>query len=1543
MKENRDNENTGLEIAVIGMSGRFPGAKNCTEFWDNLKNGIESISFFSNEELEESGIPPELSSNPQYVNAKGIVENAEYFDASFFDYSPREAETMDPQTRIFHECAWEALENGGYDPDTYQGLIGLYAGAANHVTWDYISFPQEFEPPSIQFANVTLQDKDFMATRISYKLNLKGASLNVFTACSTSLVMVHTACSSVLSGECDMALAGGISIIFPTKVGYLYEEGMIQSVDGHQRCFDENATGAVFGDAAGVVLLKRLEDAVADKDTIYAVIKGSALNNDGNRKLGYTAPSVEGQTEVIRMAQQIAQIEPESIGYIETHGSATPLGDVVEIEALTKVFEKVNPGKKQWCPIGSVKSNMGHLNIASGITGFIKTVLVLKHRLIPPHINFENPYPKIDFENTPFYVNTRLNQLKNNGYPLRAGVCCFGIGGTNAHVILEEPPPIEPLPEPRNRKLLMLSAKTPISLDQTGKNLLNFLKENPAVNLSDAAYTLQVGRKHLRFREMLVCSNRDEAVEILSSREPGKISRQDSKGARPAVIFMFPGLGSQYVNMGLGLYRDEQVFREQMDRFFSIYRSITGDDIRDILYPSAPPGGSTANMEREDLQQPGISQPVIFMFEYSLAKLLMNWGIIPSEMIGYSFGEYTAACISGVISPEDALGLIILRGRLMARLPKGAMTSVPLPFSQLEPIMDSRLSIAVDNGPSCIVGGAGETIDEFEQVMKGKGYLCIRVNVPHAAHSPEMAPILSGFEAEVKKIRFKEPQIPYISNVTGKRITAGEASSPRYWVKHLAETIRFSEGMNRLLEQRDTVFLEVGPGRDLSVLSKAQTNYTPSTRFVNLVRHEREEYEDFHYLLNRLGHLWLYGVEIDWPGFYATENRYRIPLPTYNFERKRFLGYANPLKTCIQNLWEKSRPKKKELADYLYVPLWKRSWITSNDKVFPGLNRKQVTVFMDEYGLGEKIVPILKQEGCQVSIVHPGQSFSQLSEDEYSVTPPETRDYEALFRQLTAAGKSPSTILHFWTLTPGGDTKEKRIGREEVGKDLDRGFYSLIALAQALGKEYPSDHIQVRVITNNVHDVTGSEIICPGKATILGPINVIGEEYDNIRCSMIDIVLPESGSPQEQELVDQLIREFKTGIREKQVAFRHHNRWVQTFEKAEISKPGAPPLGFREKDVYLVTGGLGGIGFKVAEYLAVNVKAKLILIGRSRFPEPHEWETWLSQYGKNDKISRQILAIRQFEKSGAEIRVESADVANFSQMQALITQVQKRFGKINGIIHAAGIADGALNVRRTREISEDVLAPKVAGTLVLQKLFRDSDLDFFILFSSMASILSLPGQTAYAAANAFLDACSSSFLLKNGSPPISVNWDRWQSTGIAKIAEAKHLEISGREMVDGFPAATGIEIFSMIPASPLPRLIVSSIDLLSLFPEYNNADGSFFSRMLSKVSHEEEKTQKTPPFSLSPRPDLPNPYLAPRNEIERNIAGVIQKILGIDKIGIEDVFFDLNANSLSVIQICSMLKSSLNVDIPVTTLFNYPTIASLVQFLEQVGIVEGEN
>jgi acyl transferase domain-containing protein/acyl carrier protein len=1284
---------------------------------------------------------------------------------------------------------------------------------------------------------------------------------------------------------------------------------MIQSADGHHRCFDEKAIGSVFGDGAGVVLLKRLEDAAADKDTIYAIIKGSALNNDGNRKLGYLAPSVEGQTEVIRRAQQMARVEPESIGYIETHGSATPLGDVVEIEALTQVFNKVNTGKKQWCPMGSVKANVGHPNIAAGITGFIKTVLVLKHRLIPPHINFENPNSRIDFENTPFYVNTRLKEWKSKGYPFRAGVCSFGIGGTNAYVILEEPPAMEPLPETRNRKLLMLSAKTPISLDQAGKNLLNFLKENPTVNLSDAAYTLQVGRKHFQFREMLVCSNRDEAVEILSSREPGKISRFDSKGERPDVIFLFPGLGSQYVNMGMGLYRDERVFREQMDRFFSIYCSITGDDIREILYPAAPPGGSTANTEREDLQQPGISQPVIFMFEYSLAKLLMSWGIIPSEMLGYSFGEYTAACISGVISPEDALGLIILRGRLMARLPKGAMTSVPLPFNQLEPIMDSRLSIAVDNGPSCIVGGAGEAIDEFEQAMKGKGYLCIRVNVPHAAHSPEMTPILAEFAEAVRKIELKDPQIPYISNVTGKRAIAAQVKSHQYWVTHLAETVRFGPGLNRLLKQPGTVFVEMGPGRDLSVLAKVQKEYTSSNRFVNLVRHWKEQWDDNHYLLNRLGLLWLYGVEIDWRKFYANEKRYRIPLPSYPFEGRYYWPDGNPSRvTGIQNVGKPELKKQKNVSDWFYIPVWKQS-----APVIPG-NRKSTgkihwMVAVGECSFAKRLLERLLVEERDVITVKAGHEFVKESDSVYTIRPGKREDYKTLFNHLHDGAGLPDRIVFLW----GVDREECNPRQLEPGdfeKAQEKIFYSLVYMVQALSGIEGGKPTRIIVVNNGLHQVTGKEILAPHKATVLGAVTCINHEFKEISCQSVDIALPGEGSPDEEELVGQLLAEFRWESREMVTAYRGPYRWERRFDKVKWEGDGidTPSCQLRKKGTYLIVGGLGEIGFILAKELTVQLGAKLILTGRTIHTDE-----------KQEKL-------RELENSGAEVLVFEADAANRQQMEEVVRVSEERLGPIKGVIHAAGILGDEM-FRTVNELDKEHcrkhFEAKVHGVLNLAAIFQGRDLDFCLLMSSVASTLGGMGMTAYSAANLFMDAYALSKKRDNGVHWLSAGWDRWQSNGTNRQSDFIN-GVMGDLLIT---EEEGTRAFHGILSPGIGNLIIIST-------------GHFETRVNQWAKIKKRKERKIPgdssaraPLSSWSRVGFLTAYAEPQNQVEQIITDLMKNYFGFEQIGIDDNFFDLGATSLDLVQLNSKLNAVWSQKIPLVKLLTYTSIRTLAHYI----------
>jgi len=673
------SERTGLEIAVIGIAARFPGANDIDAYWENLKKGVESIHFFTREELQEAGIAPEKINNPQYVNAWGIIEGVENFDAPFFDYTPQEARMMDPQIRLFHEIAWAALEDAGYSADRYDGLIGLYAGAAPNGLWEIQSQLAVLGGSVDYMSSVILSDKDYLSVRVSYKLNLKGPSFPIYTACSTSLVAVHLASQGLIGGECDMALAGGVKVSYPKSTGYMYQDGMIYSPDGHCRAFDAEAKGTVAGDGAAAVVLKLLDNAIRDNDHIYAFIKSSAINNDGKRKVGFAAPSVTGQVDVIKAALRMAEIPLESIGYIETHGTATPMGDPIEIEALKMVFTS-HPKKS--CPIGSVKSNIGHIDAAAGAAGFIKTVLALKYKLLPPSLHFNSPNPEIDFENTPFYVNTKLIGWKPTGdYPLRAGVSSFGIGGTNAHVILEESPAdsFETGQEPagtdlagRECELLLLSARSAPALDRMTRNLADFIKKKPGINLPDVAYTLQVGRGEFEHRRMIVCSDNADAIEAMELNEdnsflyPDRLKTAVFNYQERKPVFLFPGQGGQYKNMGRDLYRSEPVFKQEMDRCFDILKKLTGYDVQSLLYPLSGEGiNGISKQEQENKHDPNpdtgpiqpleIVQPIIFAFEYALAKLLLSWGIHPHAMIGYSFGEYAAACLAGVFSPEDAL------------------------------------------------------------------------------------------------------------------------------------------------------------------------------------------------------------------------------------------------------------------------------------------------------------------------------------------------------------------------------------------------------------------------------------------------------------------------------------------------------------------------------------------------------------------------------------------------------------------------------------------------------------------------------------------------------------------------------------------------------------------------------------------------------------------------------------------------------------------------------------------------------------------------
>ena len=888
-------------IAIIGLAGRFPGAPNVQAFWDNLAAGVESITRFAPGELE---LPPPAGSGEAFVPARGIVADVDQFDAGFFGYQAREAELLDPQHRIFLECAWEAVENAGYDLERYAGSVGVWAGSGinsyllyNLATGrDYLAHLvagyQQGESPA-QFGN----DRDFLATRVSYKLNLRGPSLTVQTACSTSLVAVAQACQALWSYQTDMALAGGVSITFPQRRGYVYQEGAIASADGHTRPFDAAAQGTVFSSGAGVVLLKRLEDARADGDRIVAVIKGAAINNDGAGKVSFTAPSVDGQAEVIQQAQALAGISPDTVTYVEAHGTGTPLGDPIEVAGLTQAFRRGGAEGTGFCALASLKSNVGHLDIASGVAALIKTALALQHRLIPPCLHFQTPNPHLDLARSPFFVNTRLREWNPpDGLPRRAGVSSFGVGGTNAHAVLEEAPPPEPLESApdRERQLFVLSARTEAALDRATANLAGHFRRFPAPPPADAAHTLQAGRRAFDARRIVVASDLADAAAALEAGDPKRVFTQLTARREPPVVFLFPGQGAQAVNMGAGLYRSERVFREEIDRCAEVLRPLlNGEDLRRVLYPE--PGQEAAATAA--LNETRLTQPALFAFGYALAKLWRSWGVRPTAMLGHSVGEYVAATLAETFTLEDALTLVARRAALVQAQPRGAMLAVRLTEAGMTALLTetgASLSLAAVNAPElCVVAGREEAVARLEQLLDARHVGHRRLQTSHAFHSAMLAGVVPPFTALFERVTLRPPQIPFVSNLTGTWITQAEATDPRYWARHLRETVRFADGVAMLRrDQPEGLWLEIGPGQTLGPLIRQQ----PQARQAVVLASLQDRRDDVESMLTTLGRLWLEGVPLDWSGFQGAPRR-RVELPTYPFERQRY--WVEPVQPSV--------------------------------------------------------------------------------------------------------------------------------------------------------------------------------------------------------------------------------------------------------------------------------------------------------------------------------------------------------------------------------------------------------------------------------------------------------------------------------------------------------------------------------------------------------------------------------------------------------------------------------------------------------------------
>lgn len=886
-KERADAE-VDKDVAVIGMAGRFPGANTIDELWNALKLGKETIRFFKDSELDES-ISDRLKSDPLYVKARGVIDNADQFDTGLFGLPPTIAQLMDPQQRVFMEIAWEALEQTGYLPQHYGGRVGVFAGCGNNTYYlNNVLGNKERVDQVGSFQVMTLNEKDYIASRTAYQLNLKGPAVSVYSACSTSLLAISQAVQSIRSEQCDVALAGGASITAPINSGHLYQEGAMLSKDGHCRSFDAQGQGTVFSDGAGVVLLKSLEAARRDGDMVYAVIKGIGVNNDGAGKGSFTAPNAEGQAGAIAMAIEDAGIDASSISYIEAHGTATPLGDPIEMDGLSIAFGEQS--EKQFCAIGSIKSNMGHLTQAAGVAGLIKTVLALHHKQIPASINFSVPNPAIDFANSPFFVNTELRdwtlQDVHKAKARRAGVSSFGVGGTNVHVVLEEfVPEVTAIRTDSNvverpAQLITWSAKTANSRELYANRLADVVDKQD-VSLADTAFTLQTTRADFSHRRFIVAHSSSELVEKL--RVPGTTSgSRTAKEAPGEVVFMFPGQGAQYLNMGRVLYEHETVYRQAIDQCAELLNAYMDTDIRRVLYPQ------TGDQEAEQrLKNTRYTQPALFVTEYALAQLWMSWGIEPSVFCGHSVGEFVAAHLAGVFTLDDALKLIAIRGRMVSEQPRGSMLTVRLQAETLQAMIPATLSIAAINSHKlCVVAGPDEYIADFARLLDEQSILNQPLETSHAFHSVMMDPIVGDFEKLVQGVTLNRPQKPVVSTVTGMWLTDTQAMDSGYWAKHLRETVRFADAVDTILGLDNPLLLEVGPGHVTATLARQQKAAKPITILAGLVNHQ-DWPTACQSILTTLGQLYVNGLNPDWRAFYAGQARKRINLPTYTFDRKR--------------------------------------------------------------------------------------------------------------------------------------------------------------------------------------------------------------------------------------------------------------------------------------------------------------------------------------------------------------------------------------------------------------------------------------------------------------------------------------------------------------------------------------------------------------------------------------------------------------------------------------------------------------------------------
>ncbi|MBL8346079.1 MAG: SDR family NAD(P)-dependent oxidoreductase [Rubrivivax sp.] len=1402
-------------------------------------------------------------------------------------------------------------------------------------------------------------DKDFLCTRVSYKLGLKGPSMTVQTACSTSLVAVQVACRALQRGECDMALAGGVSILFPQRAGYLFQEGMILSPDGHCRPFDESARGTRPGAGAGVVVLKRLDQALADGDTVHAVIRGIAVNNDGADKAGFTAPSIEGQVEVIAMAQALAGVDARSITYVEAHGTATPLGDPIEVAALTQAF-RADTDEVGFCRLGSLKANLGHLDAAAGVAGLIKTVLALSHRELPPLVNFTKPNPALRLESSPFHASAAAAPWQPRaGTPRRAGVSSFGIGGTNVHAVIEEAPAPTPRLASPGHELLVLSARSEPALDAACARLAAHLAQHPEQDLADVAHTLKVGRRAFAHRRALVVNGREQAVAALQAPQRGGVLSGHHEGGERPVAFLFSGQGSQHEGMGRGLYETQPEYRAAVDRCAALLQPHLELDIREALFAAA---------DSSKLQETRFTQPALFVTEYALAQCWQAHGLEPAAMLGHSIGEYVAAHLAGVMSLPDALAVVAARGRLMQAQTGGSMAAVHLAAADVQRWLAPGIEVAAVNAPGlCTVSGPTDALETMVARLARAGIEARTLLTSHAFHSEMMAPALPAFTALLERVALQAPARRFISNVSGTWITPEQATSPAYWAEHLRRPVLFEAGLRTLAADPALMFLEVGPGQGLGALARANLGACAggggARRVVASMRRPSESRPDAEAFLEATARLWLMGCGIAWqrgataPGTPATSPaRRRVPLPTYPFERQRHAVDPAPQPApasagaghTTSGARDGAVQRSASVDDWFHAPTWGR------DDTVP-VGGPEVGVAADTQrwlvlGRGDALTAALVNElgrrGCAVLRADSGDRFEALGQDRWRLRAGLREDLQ---RVLDTALHAPlAGIVHLWGLPDASHGPASDAGAPIwPAQDQVPAYDGLVSLVLTLPDLSPDLPLRLLHVTAGAESVLGETARGVLQALATGPVLVLPRETPGLQMRAVDLEMGDLDPAAAERAASALADEAQLPAIEPQVARRGGRRWVRRYERLTLpalhglESVAPPPSPLRPRGCYLITGGLGGMGLSIARWLGQGLQARLVLTSRRPLPARENWDAWIAGHAADEPQAQAIVAIREIEAGGGEVLALAVDVAYEAAMAEALLQVRTRFGALNGVFHAAGVAGrGSVARRSSAEEARAVFAPKVGGLHVLRRLLGGQRLDLVVLMSSISAVMPAPGVCDYAAANAVLDA----FVDSDACPAdwrqvVAIDWGAWRDVGMAaRLSVPEDLRAHwATHLAGGIAPAAGIEALSRVLASKRRRVVVETYDVVRLHelvrhpPMARDGVGDAAPGTVADAGTGAAPVHSPP--SANTRPPLSTPYVAPATEVERRVAAIWEELLGVRGIGVNDDFFELGGHSLMFTRVLALIDESFGAKMPLREVFDASTIRLLSERL----------